>query len=744
MTAATFDSKSCGIEIKATGDFATEPLMLCRDGDGCIHQRVIEAMRGDTDADKPLLVRGNVVTADAKIDSVEKEVEGADKPFLTQGNSRSSDIKISVVGEDNPRNARCQRSDAVILNGDELPVESAGLEMVDVDILHHESTAEFKLQYTAEGALWVTDRLRKERQVMNSFLETRHDALAHDIESIFFKAHRDSLAGRKLIEESCAAAKLVDIPHSSVCAHAATQDNHTVVPLRDTDTFYVSGHESEARGIEPAIYGNNETSDVFDDSFEHEKMFHEGGGDKSASMPLQSHFIEESARRNSRMSRNSRNSALVRPGLKEDIKNVAAAVDRGETEKSEYVSPASHERVLLSGMGMRFELFFGFLIIFNAVVMAFRLQYDSFNLATDLGIRESASSDTWPGAGVVFDWVEHVIGGLFCMELLARLFRLKARFFRHAWHLFDVIVVFCWFAGMLRNIHFKPLILRMVKLMRLARLLRIVRFITIFDPLHLLVKSVVSSITLLVWSLALLLFIIMVTAMVVNQFLDEFHWDQSIQIDKRLEVFRQWGSMSRALETVFEITLGNWGPPCRLLQNTVNEWWVLFFITYKCLIGFAVVQVITSVFIQQTFKVAARDEQVMINEKKAQVSAYLKNLESLFSVLDYTGDGFITFAELETCLQDTTVRAWFSALEVDVQETEHLFSLLDFDQDGSICRLEFIQGIKQLRGPARSIDVMCLNKIMRRVEKFVRAELGGRRRNNQSWTKDTMLECHTI
>merc|ERR1711988_1745515 len=102
--------------------------------------------------------------------------------------------------------------------------------------------------------------------------------------------------------------------------------------------------------------------------------------------------------------------------------------------------------------------------------------------------------------------------------------------------------------------------------------------------------------------------------------------------------------------TMFEITLANWGPHCRLLMNNVDEWWALFFLVYKCSIGFAVVQVITSVFIQQTFKVAARDEEVMIQERNMATNAYLKNLERLFQVLDESGDGMVTLEEFESVL----------------------------------------------------------------------------------------------
>ena len=32
----------------------------------------------------------------------------------------------------------------------------------------------------------------------------------------------------------------------------------------------------------------------------------------------------------------------------------------------------------------------------------------------------------------------------------------------------------------------------------------------------------------------------------------------------------------------FEILFANWGPPCRVLVENVNEWFSLFFLLYRC------------------------------------------------------------------------------------------------------------------------------------------------------------------
>merc|ERR1740121_1761894 len=133
--------------------------------------------------------------------------------------------------------------------------------------------------------------------------------------------------------------------------------------------------------------------------------------------------------------------------------------------------------------------------------------------------------------------------------------------------------------------------------------------------------------------------LMMVVAMVNSSLLEVFIADETKDGKASLAVFKYWGSFVRAYTSMFEITLANWGPQCWMLMNRVDENWGFFFIVWRCCFGFAVIQVITSVFIQHTFKVASRDADVMIQEKEKAAQAYLKHLHNLFTALDESGDG---------------------------------------------------------------------------------------------------------
>merc|ERR1712137_1329575 len=118
----------------------------------------------------------------------------------------------------------------------------------------------------------------------------------------------------------------------------------------------------------------------------------------------------------------------------------------------------------------------------------------------------------------------------------------------------------------------------------------------------------------------IILLVLCIVAVGMSNAVGPFIQDGSQDIDARTSIYKNWGSFTRALVTMFEATLANWGPICWNLSNHVSEWFGLFFILYKCIIGLAVVQVILSVFIHQTFKVAARDEQMIISQQSKQAA----------------------------------------------------------------------------------------------------------------------------
>merc|ERR1712216_223800 len=123
----------------------------------------------------------------------------------------------------------------------------------------------------------------------------------------------------------------------------------------------------------------------------------------------------------------------------------------------------------------------------------------------------------------------------------------------------------------------------------------------------------------LLWSVLILVLVQMMLALLLQVMVEDYISNRSMEHHKRMEVFQFFGTFARTMLTMFEITLGNWMPPCRALVENVSEWYMLFFVLHKLLIGFSVVGVIAGVFIQETFKVATTDDKIMVMQRERAV-----------------------------------------------------------------------------------------------------------------------------
>lgn len=353
-------------------------------------------------------------------------------------------------------------------------------------------------------------------------------------------------------------------------------------------------------------------------------------------------------------------------------------------------------------------------IALNILTMTIETEYERHDKEKFLGLGDKTSEEAWPGGGVAFETMEWIFGMCFVIEFIVRTYIERCQ--RDIlWNLLDFGCISCWFFDRVLlgfDLGFNTTLLRMLRLVRLLRLLKLIRHARMLDPLFLMFQSIKSSMSVLSWTLVLLAAMMMICAMVNSFWLSSFMTENDGQANR--DVYLSWGTFLRAYVSMFEITFANWGPPCWLLMNEVNEWWGMFFILWRCCFGFAVIQVITAVFIQHTFKVAGQDEDTMIKEKERSTQQFMQHLEHLFEALDESGDGLISKEEFDRAVSEPRVKHWCAALELEMSNVERVFAVLD-DGDGMIDRDEFITGIKGLKGSAKSIDmfqVLCdLNRI---------------------------------
>lgn len=216
--------------------------------------------------------------------------------------------------------------------------------------------------------------------------------------------------------------------------------------------------------------------------------------------------------------------------------------------------------------------------------------------------------------------------------------------------------------------------------------------------------------------MASLAIVLVAAAIFITQAVSDYLHDPSGDLEVRLELFPLFGRLPLSLLTLYQMTLasGVWERPGRLLIFEVSPWFAIFFVTFGWLVSFAMVSVVSAIFLKQTLAAAAGDSDTALRERKAKKDADMATLRSLFEEGDKDGSGYIDWAEFKTMVCDHRVRAWLGTLDVTATDMATIFSLLG-DGDERISFDEFIDGVVKCKGHARGVEVV---KLMSKFEQM--------------------------
>jgi len=372
--------------------------------------------------------------------------------------------------------------------------------------------------------------------------------------------------------------------------------------------------------------------------------------------------------------------------------------------------------------GSFFDVITSMMVIACTLMMAVEVQYAGMQagyVVKSPGYDVPASQE-WPHARDILATSHLAFNILFSAELALRIFALRRDACRSRWiHLDAILVIAGWVSD---SSGVNPMIMRLVRLLRLGRLLKLLRNSQIVQTLFLMVRSIRASLGCLLWSFSILWFFQIVMAILMGQLVQPTLVDETKDIDVRLKIFSYFGTFSRGVVTMFEITLANWVPSCRLLYDNVSEWFGGIYIAYRCCFMFAIIKVITAVFIAETTRCANSDVELAVQKKVRDRAAFCDKCAELFYHLDADQSGTITWDELELLVTSTILQNILSVLEIDTHDLEAVFSVYD-KGDGRFDLQCFTSGLSHVKGPARNIDVLKLAASIDEVNRKVDAIL---------------------
>jgi len=388
----------------------------------------------------------------------------------------------------------------------------------------------------------------------------------------------------------------------------------------------------------------------------------------------------------------------------------------------------------------------GAIIIVNALFMGLETEVMAQKAETDAHLGLTLPPDE-PGFIVVFSAVFTVF---FTVDLTIRW--VSEGFFGFfqagevGWCIFDVLIVALSVVDSMYglatlalaksddNLFSSISVLRILRIARVVKLARVIRLMSFFRELRIMINSILGCMKSLLWATLILLMtfyvfgITFVSAVVAN--LDE----SELWRDAETEGLREnFGNLGSSLLTLYMAMAGgrSWGEYYHFLSPIPYQYKFLFllFLTFTI---FAVLNIVTGVFVDSAMQANRECRQVIIHEELDAKKEFLKDLRDLFHEMDQNGDGTITSEEFNHRLGDEEVIAYFKALKLDITDTQTLFQLLDTDESSEVDIQEFLEGCYALQGEARSIDTKIMRLQMQwLVESFERLQMQFEQQNQK-------------
>jgi len=255
--------------------------------------------------------------------------------------------------------------------------------------------------------------------------------------------------------------------------------------------------------------------------------------------------------------------------------------------------------------------------------------------------------------------------------------------------------------------------IRVLRLFRIFRTFRVVRTVPIFVKLRTMVSAVANSILSLVWALCLVSFTMLMFSAV---FLQGATTYISLNVDSADPNFHDnvayidefFHSLPMAVLTLFmSITSGvGWWDAEKVFIDVGLQYAILFLL-YIAIMFLALLNVVTGIFVNDAVEMAQMDRDIVMKFEEDKRQQYVHGLRDFFKELDGNGNGIVTFDEFKAHLVQNGPGI-FSYLGLEVWDAVNLFEALDLDNSRQLDITEFMDGCMQLRGQARTFDMVQL------------------------------------
>lgn len=315
------------------------------------------------------------------------------------------------------------------------------------------------------------------------------------------------------------------------------------------------------------------------------------------------------------------------------------------------------------------------------------------------------------------------------------------------WNLFDLLIIIVsvletildFWATSESSQHVSASQLRFVRTVRLARALRgirVMRLLRYVSALRTLVLSIMSSMASLLWTLVLLMLLFYSFGVLFTQLVsDECRFQSIVNTQDHNAVPRcedesseYWSSINESMLTLFmSITGGvDWEIALKPLRR-ISILAVICLVLYITVTFFAIVNVITGVFVTTAMETTSADKDLVVMKQLQKRNTQVEDLKHLFSEIS-GGESLaqVGIDEFKQAMSTTKFSAFLHSMGISTEDVGVLFKLLDADTNGLVDLDEFVTGCLNLHGTAKSSQLARMsyeNKLTRREIKSMQRSL---------------------
>jgi len=306
--------------------------------------------------------------------------------------------------------------------------------------------------------------------------------------------------------------------------------------------------------------------------------------------------------------------------------------------------------------------------------------------------------------------------GWFGAELLIRAAAEKLQFLigdEKFWNALDVFLVTESLITLAWDLPSSLAFLRILRVFRLVRIVRLVRTVQALRKLRTMIFAMLNSFADLLWALQVVLLIVFVFSLIfqnaVAAHFDSIDGSDSVAVSAAADVNELYGGLYISMVTLWSAVSGgnDWMQYATILKEiSMGEFYFILFNFYIAFCVMGLFNVVTGVFVDSA--VCTRTEDEIVQGYLDEMKSMTESIKGFLKKADKDSSGTLTYAEFQAHMSNPVVKAYFSGLDIDPDETKIIFTLLDSDCNGDIDIEEFVHGTMKLKGYATKLDVMAL------------------------------------